>query len=117
MLSSVRPVSRSLPLRRFLAGALVFGLAAGAWVGPMAAPAAANGQAVSNVVAWGDNTGGKTTVPTSLSGASITAVAGGDNHSLALKADGTVAAWARPRLRPACRTWSPSPRARSTAWP
>ena len=43
------------------------------------------------VVAWGSNTNGKTTVPAGLSG--VVAVATGNTHTVALKADGTVAAW------------------------
>jgi alpha-tubulin suppressor-like RCC1 family protein len=39
----------------------------------------------------GDNTHGQRTVPAGLNG--VVAVAAGGNHSLALKADGTVAAW------------------------
>ena len=43
------------------------------------------------VVAWGYNNYGQTNVPSGLS--NIVAVAAGDYHSLALRADGTVAAW------------------------
>ena len=43
------------------------------------------------VVAWGDNTGGKATVPGGITTA--TNVAAGEKHSLALLADGTVRAW------------------------
>jgi hypothetical protein len=46
-----------------------------------------NGQ----VVAWGDNWAGQTTVPAGLT--NVTGIAGGAYHSLALKSDGTVAAW------------------------
>ena len=58
--------------------------------------------ASTNVVGWGYNVQGQTTVPASLS--NVVAVAGGLGHSLALRADGTVAAWgdndtARPRYR------------------
>jgi hypothetical protein len=43
------------------------------------------------VVAWGDNSYGQTNVPSGLTNA--VAIAGGDEHILALKSDGTVAAW------------------------
>jgi hypothetical protein len=43
------------------------------------------------VVAWGDNSLGQSTVPTTLTGA--IAIAAGGYHSLALKSDGTVVAW------------------------
>lgn len=44
-----------------------------------------------NVYAWGDNTYGQCNVPSDLTNA--TAIAGGLNHSVALRADGTVVAW------------------------
>jgi len=44
-----------------------------------------------NVVAWGDNTYGQTNVPPDLTNA--IAVAAGEVHSVALRADGTVVAW------------------------
>ena len=44
-----------------------------------------------SVVAWGYNTSGQTSVPLGLVG--VTAVAVGDRHTVALKADGTVVAW------------------------
>ncbi len=43
------------------------------------------------VVAWGYNSDGQTNVPAGLTDA--VAVAGGRNHSLALRADGTAVAW------------------------
>jgi hypothetical protein len=43
------------------------------------------------VAAWGDNSYGQTSVPVGLS--NVVAVAAGGNHSLALKADGTVVGW------------------------
>src|SRR5207253_1348477 len=43
-----------------------------------------------SVVAWGNNNALQTQVPAGLT---ATAVAGGGSHSLALKADHTVAAW------------------------
>ncbi|HOX55693.1 MAG TPA: hypothetical protein P5205_05160 [Candidatus Paceibacterota bacterium] len=46
---------------------------------------------VNNIVAWGSNGSGQTNVPAELSGA--VAIAAGGNHSLALRADGTMAAW------------------------
>jgi len=42
-------------------------------------------------VAWGDNYFGQCNVPAGLS--DVVAVAGGGEHSLALKQDGTVVAW------------------------
>jgi parallel beta-helix repeat protein len=45
----------------------------------------------SQVVAWGDNSGGQTEVPTNLDNA--VANAGGDYHSVALRDDGTLVAW------------------------
>ena len=44
-----------------------------------------------NVVAWGNNYAGKTTVPVGLIG--VTAIAAGGNHTVALKSDGTVVTW------------------------
>ena len=41
--------------------------------------------------AWGNHWDGQCDVPTGLS--NVVAVAAGGNHSLALRADGTVAAW------------------------
>jgi len=43
------------------------------------------------VVAWGDNTGGQTDVPTNLD--DVVALAGGDYHSVALRKNGTLVAW------------------------
>ena len=43
------------------------------------------------VAAWGDDSQGQCDVPGGLS--NVVAVAGGGAHSLALRADGTVAAW------------------------
>ncbi len=45
----------------------------------------------SQVVAWGDDSGGQTNVPPDLDDA--VAVAGGDYHSVALRHDGTLVAW------------------------
>jgi len=52
-----------------------------------------NGTATDDTVrAWGDNdVANQTTVPSGLAG--VTAVSGGQYHSLALKSDGTVSAW------------------------
>jgi hypothetical protein len=44
------------------------------------------------VRAWGTNTHGETTVP-STADKDITQIAAGDSHALALRADGTVIAW------------------------
>ena len=46
---------------------------------------------IGNVVAWGDNQYGQTTVPTGLTG--VTKIAAGGEHTVALKSDGTVVAW------------------------
>ena len=43
------------------------------------------------VVAWGENGNGQTTVPAGLSG--VVAIAAGGYHTVALKQDGTVVAW------------------------
>ena len=43
------------------------------------------------VVAWGQNPYGQCTVPLGLT--NVASIAAGENHSLALKADGTVVAW------------------------
>ncbi|MSU57647.1 MAG: hypothetical protein EXS35_05615 [Pedosphaera sp.] len=43
------------------------------------------------VLAWGDNSAGQCNVPTDLR--DVVAVAGGEIHSLALRANGTVVAW------------------------
>jgi uncharacterized repeat protein (TIGR01451 family) len=47
--------------------------------------------AAGNVVAWGDNNAGQTSVPPGLAG--VVAVAGGYDYSLALRNGGTVTAW------------------------
>jgi len=46
---------------------------------------------LTQIAAWGDNTHGQIDVPPGLTNA--VAVAGGGQHSLALRADGTVVAW------------------------
>jgi hypothetical protein len=45
----------------------------------------------SPVMAWGDDSGGQTDVPTNLNAA--VAIAGGDYHSVAIRHDGTLVAW------------------------
>jgi hypothetical protein len=45
----------------------------------------------SQVAAWGDNSGGQTSVPTNLDDA--VAITGGDYHSVAIRHDGTLVAW------------------------
>src|SRR5205085_732043 len=55
---------------------------------------AARATTTGTVVAWGCGTGtdgGQCDVPSGLSG--VTAIAAGNQHSLALKSDGTVVAW------------------------
>jgi hypothetical protein len=54
-------------------------------------PAPAQSAVSRAVVAWGGNTSGQASVPLDLK--DVTAVAAGAFHSLALKEDGTVAAW------------------------
>ena len=55
-----------------------------------AVPAAAAADPT-EVVAWGSNTSGESTVPAGLT--DVTAISAGQNHSLALQRDGTVVAW------------------------
>ena len=43
------------------------------------------------VIGWGDNSYGQTSIPAGLN--NVVQIAGGRNHSIALKADGTVVAW------------------------
>jgi len=49
--------------------------------------------AVGNVAAWGDNNRGQTSIPSSLQGKTVTQIAAGYYHSLALTSDGTITAW------------------------
>jgi alpha-tubulin suppressor-like RCC1 family protein len=51
---------------------------------------------VVEVLAWGDNSYGQTNVPAGLN--EVVSVAGGPYHALALKSDGTVAAWGAKAL-------------------
>jgi len=48
-------------------------------------------QAATTVVAWGDDAFGQCHVPVGLT--NVVAIAAGNVHSLALRVDGTVAAW------------------------
>jgi len=48
-------------------------------------------QSPGQVIVWGDNTYGQTNVPASAT--NVIALAAGDGHCLALRADGTVEAW------------------------
>jgi alpha-tubulin suppressor-like RCC1 family protein len=43
------------------------------------------------VVAWGSNTSGQSTVPASATG--VIAISAGSNHTLVLKADGSLVCW------------------------
>jgi hypothetical protein len=45
------------------------------------------------VAGWGDDTSGQATVPDTVSGASVTQVAAGGSHTVALLGDGSVVAW------------------------
>jgi alpha-tubulin suppressor-like RCC1 family protein len=45
------------------------------------------------VVGWGHNASGETTVPASLGGETVTALAAGSSHTLAVTSDGSVTAW------------------------
>src|SRR5437899_1318295 len=47
--------------------------------------------AATAVIAWGNNQYGQTNLPSGLT--NIVALAGGDSHTLALRANGTVVAW------------------------
>jgi alpha-tubulin suppressor-like RCC1 family protein len=49
--------------------------------------------ASAQVYAWGANWDGQTNIPDSLSDKTVTAIAGGDGHSLALTSEGKVVAW------------------------
>lgn len=63
-------------------------LLAMAWLGSIAA---GYSQSSGQVVAWGDNTFGQTNI--SVAASNVVAIAGGGNHSLALRTNGTVTAW------------------------
>ena len=83
--------------RRFSAAPaalLATGLLAVAWVGPLAAPAAASttGWNGGRVVAWGDNTSHQTDVPAAAR-SNVNAISGGGDFALALTMDGHVVAW------------------------
>ena len=67
---------------------LVFGIFLAAWPGASITPAAT----ADAVGAWGNNEFGQTTVPVAAQG-SVTAIAAGDSHTVALKNDGSVVAW------------------------
>ena len=83
------PKARDRRSRRIFAIALGSALAL---PGVMTATPAVAATPSGTVVPWGgQNYWGESTVPTGLSG--VVAVAGGGVHSLALKSDGTVAAW------------------------
>ena len=56
--------------------------------------AAMQGSVRGEIVAWGYNNSGQTTVPAGAH-SGVTAIAGGDVHTVALKSDGSVDAWGR----------------------
>jgi hypothetical protein len=66
-------------LKTLLLGIALLGFAPGGWTQD------------GTVIAWGDNRTGQGTVPSGLS--DVVAIAAGEWHNLALKADGTVVAW------------------------
>ncbi|KAF0175433.1 MAG: hypothetical protein FD161_3328 [Limisphaerales bacterium] len=80
---------RSLPAR--LKQLTLTAAAALALVALLPAAPSVNAAAGGTVVAWGLNGDGQTTVPASLSG--VTAIAAGQQHTVALRSDGTVVAW------------------------
>ncbi|OYD66693.1 putative Ig domain-containing protein [Rhodococcus sp. OK302] len=67
-------------------GALVLAVATAAAATPVGVPVTSP----NTIAAWGYNYFGQATAP---DGSAFTAVAGGEAHSLALKADGTITAW------------------------
>ena len=67
------------------------GFLAAAWAGPLAGPVAA-APVPGRVVAWGYDHSHQTDVPAAAQ-SGVTMVAGGCNHSLALKSNGSVIAW------------------------
>lgn len=59
-----------------------------AWPGPsIAHPAIAD-----SVLVWGSNDSGQTSMPVQAQ-SGVTAIAAGENHTVALKDDGSVVAW------------------------
>ena len=56
-------------------------------------------RAASQVIVWGDNTYGETNVPATVT--NVIALAAGDIHCLALRADGTVVSWGNQTVVPA----------------
>ena len=95
------PQSRCVRARRSwrgLVGGLVVALMASALAGlSSAASAAPDGVPPSGtggtITAWGGNGTGQTNLPGSLDGKTVTAVAAGGYHTLALIDDGTITAW------------------------
>ncbi len=73
---------------------------AGGMVTSAPAPLSVNPVAPSIVTAWGANNFGQTSVPLPVQGG-VTAISAGTHHTLALKYDGTVAAWGRNDLNQA----------------
>ena len=76
------------PVESARKGGRGYWLTVGLVLGLMCAARIAHAQ---SVIAWGDNTSGKASVPASASNA--VAVAAGGTHSLALRSDGSVIAW------------------------
>ena len=93
----VRSHSHDLAVRLALIWAIVVSILTTLLLGTTPATAAPVGVPPSGtggtITAWGNNTYGQTTLPSSLDGKTVTAIAAGDSHSLALTADGTITAW------------------------
>ncbi|WP_406426857.1 immunoglobulin domain-containing protein [Streptomyces sp. NBC_01589] len=79
-------------VRGVLAGVMVLlAVTAGTAVAdPVGVPPSGRG---GRVAAWGYNGSGQTDVPASLDGKTVTAIAAGQQHSLALTSEGKVTAW------------------------
>lgn len=88
-ISSSETRTRGQRLVRALAPVVALGTATVGLV--TASPATAVAQTTQDLVSWGYDAFGQSTVPSDLTG--VTAIAGGHQLTLALKADGTVETW------------------------